>query len=209
MLAHEIMTSPVVTAQADMSVTDAIKLLDKHDITALPVLDARDRLIGIVSEADLLRGRIFRDPRAQVRPLEAEADGPADDTVGTVMTPGVLAVHESTDTSDIARLMLDTGIKSVPVTRGQRVVGIVSRRDLIRALASDDQQIEDAIHALFTEAGLNDWSVKVLDGHVRLIGDGPASEARVAAILARTVAGVGRVQAPGDAERVELPREAL
>jgi CBS domain-containing protein len=207
MLAHEIMTTPVVTAAPDMPVTDAIRLLDKHDITALPVLDGNDRLIGIVSEADLLRGRIARDPRSQVQPFQ-EAIDDAEATVAAVMTPGVLAVHESTDTSDIARLMLDTGVKSVPVTRGQRVVGIVSRRDLIRALASDDQQIEDAIHALFTEASLTEWSVKVLDGQVRLIGDGPASEARVAAILARTVAGVGRVHAPGDAERVELPREA-
>lgn len=207
MLAHEIMTSPVVTAEPDMSITDAVRLLDKHDITALPVLDANDRLIGIVSEADLLRGRIPRDPRAQVRPFENENED-AEVTVAAVMTPGVLAVHESTDAADIARMMLETGIKSVPITRGQRVVGIVSRRDLIRALASDDNQIEDAINALFTEAGLDDWNAKVVEGQVRLIGRGPARDARVAAILARTVSGVSRVHSPGDAERVEMPGEA-
>lgn len=207
MLARDIMTSPVVTAAPDMPVNEAIRLLDKHDITALPVVDQRDRLVGIVSEADLLRGRIARDPRAQVRPTEVVSPD-NDSTVADVMTPGVLAVNESTDASDIARMMLDTGIKSVPVTRGQRVVGIVSRRDLIRALATDDEQVEDSIHALFSEAGLEGWSVKVVDGQVQLSGRGPAREARMAATLARTVSGVGRVHGPGEDEQVELPRQA-
>ncbi|HSI92057.1 MAG TPA: CBS domain-containing protein, partial [Jiangellaceae bacterium] len=69
MLAHEIMTSPVVTVEPDLPLKDAIRMLDKHDITAMPVLDDRERLVGIISEADLLRSEIVSDPRAHARPV--------------------------------------------------------------------------------------------------------------------------------------------
>jgi CBS domain-containing protein len=205
MLAHEIMSSPVVTTVPDMPIKDAIRLLDRHDITAMPVIDDRERLVGIISEADLLRGEIVRDPRAHARPLAEDASA-RPSVIGDVMTVGVLAVHESTDASDIARLMLDTGVKSIPVTRGQRVVGIVSRRDLIRALASDDRRIEKSIDGLLTEAGLEGWHAQVTDGDVTLVGGGSDRDARIAAILARTVPGVAQVRAPSDPERVDLPR---
>lgn len=205
MLAHEIMTSPVITASRELPVKDAIRLLDKHDITAMPIVDERERLIGIISEADLLRGEILRDPRAHARPVDDD-DVPPAATVSDVMTVGVLAVHESTDASDIARLMLDTGCKSIPVTRGQRVVGIVSRRDLIRALASDDNRIEASIEGLLAEAGLMGWRAHVHDGQVTLTGEGSSKDARIAAILARTVPGVGHVVTPGDPQQVDLPR---
>lgn len=205
MLAHEIMSSPVVTTVPDMPIKEAIRLLDKHDITAMPVIDERDRLVGIISEADLLRGEIVRDPRAHARPVTDDT-GMRPSVVAEVMTVGVLAVHESTDASDIARLMLDTGVKSIPVTRGQRVVGIVSRRDLIRALASDDRRIEKSIDGLLTEAGLEGWHAQVAEGEVTLVGAGSDRDARIAAILARTVPGVGEVRTPSDPQRVDLPR---
>ena len=206
MLAHEIMTSPAITTTPDLPVKDTIRLLDRHEITALPVVDDEGRLVGIVSEADLLRGELISDPRAHVR---APADDlePAPKTVGDVMTTGVLAVHESTDASDIARLMLDTGVKSVPVVRGQAVVGMVSRRDLIRVLAVSDDQIRDEIHRLFAEAGLDTWTAAVTDGQVELSGHGSDRDARVASILARTVAGVSRVHSPHDPRHQQLGRD--
>ncbi|HEU4539640.1 MAG TPA: CBS domain-containing protein [Jiangellaceae bacterium] len=200
MLAHEIMTSPAITADSELPVKEAIRLLDRHEITALPVIDDESRLVGIVSEADLLRGELISDPRAHVRATGDEEE-PSPKTVADVMTTGVLAVHESTDAADIARLMLDTGVKSIPVVRGQRVVGIVSRRDLIRVLAVSDDQIRDDIHRLFAEAGMDGWTATVTDGHVELSGHGPDRDARVAAILARTVAGVSRVHGPSDPRR--------
>ncbi len=111
-----------------------------------------------------------------------------------VMTLGVITVNENTDAADIARLMLDTGVKSVPVTHGMRVVGIVSRRDLIRAIATRDDWIEDEIRQLFSDAGIKGWDVEVVDGEARLTGSGSRDDARVAAVLARTVAGVARVR---------------
>ncbi len=198
MLAREIMTSPAITTTPDLTVKEAIRTLDRHEITALPVVDERHRLVGIVSEADLIRGELVSDPRAHARTAD---DGLEESpkAVADVMTTGVLAVHESTDAADIARLMLDTGVKSIPVVHGQRVVGIVSRRDLIRVLAVSDDRIEDEIHRLFAEAGLDGWTATVTDGHVELSGNGLDRDARVAAILARTVAGVSGVHSPRDA----------
>jgi CBS domain-containing protein len=178
------MTSPPITAAADLSIKDAIRLLDRHEITALPVVDERERLVGIVSEADLIRDELVRDPRAHARADGDEVE-PSPKTVADVMTTGVLAVHESTDAADMARLMLDTGVKSIPVVHGQRVVGIVSRRDLIRVLAVTDDRIRDEIHERF--------------------GHGSDRDARVAAILARTVGGVSRVHGPRDARQEPLP----
>lgn len=205
-LAHEIMTSPPITAAADLSIKDAIRLLDRHEITALPVIDEQERLVGIVSEADLLRNELVRDPRAHAR-ADGEEVEPSPKTVADVMTTGVLAVHESTDAADIARLMLDTGVKSIPVVHGQRVVGIVSRRDLIRVLAVTDDRIRDEIHELFAEAGLQGWTAAVTDGQVELSGHGSERDAKVVAILARTVAGVSRVHGPHDARQEPLPRD--
>jgi CBS domain-containing protein len=191
------MTSPPITAVPYHTVKEAIRALDRHEITALPVVDERQRLVGIVSEADLLRGELISDPRAHARTPDEDHEA-SPKTVADVMTTGVLAVHESTDAADIARLMLDTGVKSIPVVRGQRVVGIVSRRDLIRVLAVSDERIQDEIHRLLAEAGLDGWTAAVTDGHVELSGHGSDRDARVAAILARTVAGVSGVHGPRD-----------
>jgi CBS domain-containing protein len=192
MLAREIMTSPVVTAEPDLPIKDAARLLDRNEITALPVVDEQQRLVGIVSEADLLRGEIAHDPRGHARPVEDDKERAA--TVSDVMTLGVITANENTDAADIARLMLDTAVKSIPVTHGARVVGIVSRRDLIRVIATRDDWIEDEIRQLFSDAGIKGWDVEVVDGEARLVGAGSPEDARVAAVLARTVAGVARVR---------------
>ena len=192
MLAREIMSSPVVTAEPGLPIKDAARLLDFNEITALPVVDEQQRLVGIVSEADLLRGEIAHDPRGHARPVEDDKERAA--TVSDVMTLGVITANENTDAADIARLMLDTAVKSIPVTHGARVVGIVSRRDLIRVIATRDDWIEDEIRQLFADAGIKGWDVEVVDGEARLVGAGSPEDTRVAAVLARTVAGVARVR---------------
>jgi CBS domain-containing protein len=192
MLAREIMSSPVVTAEPGLPIKDAARLLDFNEITALPVVDEQQRLVGIVSEADLLRGEIAHDPRGHARPVDDDKERAA--TVSDVMTLGVITANENTDAADIARLMLDTAVKSIPVTHGARVVGIVSRRDLIRVIATRDDWIEDEIRQLFADASIKGWDVEVVDGEARLIGAGSPEDARVAAVLARTVAGVARVR---------------
>jgi CBS domain-containing protein len=196
MLAREVMTAPVVTVNPNIAVKEAIRLLDRHDITSLPVVDEEQRLVGIVSQADLLRGEVHWDPRGDVRAAR-EWREPRAATVADVMTRRVITVDENADASDIARLMLDTGVKSIPVADGDTVVGVVSRRDLIRALARTDDQIQEEIGSLLTEAGLADWTASVDDGNVRLVGHGSERDRRIAEILTRTVAGVGEVSVSG------------
>ncbi len=201
MLAREVMTSPVLTIRPDAVIKDAIRMLDRHDITAMPVVDENEHLVGLVSEADLLRGEVMEDPRAHVRPVDGWPESPAT-TVADIMTTNVVTTTEAADASDIARLMLDTGVKSIPVVHGHTVVGIVSRRDLIRALATTDEKIQTEIQKLLGEAHLDGWTVSVSDGDVELAGSGSDQDKRIAEVLARTVAGVGTVQMPDEPQQL-------
>ena len=191
MLARELMTTSVVTINRGATVRDAIRLLDLHNITALPVVEGDNRLVGIVSEADLLRGRVVEDPRAHLRPQEELSELPPR-TVADVMTTFVVSVEEAADVSDVARMMLETGVKSLPVVHLGRVVGMISRRDLIAVLAASDDRIKQEIDALLADAGL-DYTAWVDDGVVVLHGQGSERDQRVALTLARTVGGVTRV----------------
>ncbi|TMF00511.1 MAG: CBS domain-containing protein [Chloroflexi bacterium] len=121
----EIMSSPVITASPSTPVKEAARLLVEHGISALPVLDAKEALVGIVSEADLEPMQTRRDPRSSL-------------TVGEVMTHSVLSLSASTEVSQAARSLLEAGVKRMPVVRGRRVIGIVSRRDLMRVIAWRD-----------------------------------------------------------------------
>lgn len=176
MLVREVMTSSVVWVGEEEPLTAVVYLLDRHDITAVPVVDDEQRLVGIVSEADVLRAERF-----------------VDDVAADVMTRRVLSVHEGTDLADVADLMVRTGVKSLPVTRGRVVVGIVSRRDLVHVLAASDDRIQVEIQDLLIAAGLKEWSATVDDGRVALTCDGDDREAGTAMSLAQTVTGVAEV----------------
>jgi CBS domain-containing protein len=205
MLARELMTASVVTINRRASVKDAIRMLHPHNITALPVVEGGNRLVGIVSEADLLRGRIMDDPRAHLR-SQAELPELPPRTVGDVMTSSVVSVEEAADVSDVARLMLETGVKSLPVVRLGRVVGMISRRDLIAVLAASEDRIKQEIDSLLADAGL-DYAASVDDGVVVLAGHGFERDQRIALTLARTVGGVTRVHLR-ERGRDETPRPA-
>lgn len=194
MLVREVMSTPAVTVRADDSVRRAAQVLLRHRIASAPVLDQDDRLLGIVSEADLLRGRTERDPRAHLRPPASPTPAPPA-TVRDVMSPRPLWVRAGDDVDDAARLLLDHGIKAVPVCEGHRVVGVVARRDLLRGLARPDADVRRDVLALLDELGQGrDWHVEVTDGVVRLSGERAGDRTlRVASVLARTVPGVVRV----------------
>jgi CBS domain-containing protein len=188
MLAGELMTQRVVTIGPDASLNEAVVRLNAHRVTSMPVVDQDNRLIGVVSEADLLRDEVFEDP------LAAEGRrGPYPRVVGEVMTTHVVSVTEDANVVDVARVMFETSVKSIPVVRGDTVIGIVSRSDLIHALATIDDRIRDEINALFDDAGLPGWTVKVEEGEVWLTGPDGGADARTAAVLARTVRGVASV----------------
>ena len=101
----------LVHAAAELPVPDLAALLHRHRISAVPITDQHGTVIGLVSEYDLLSrtGQTARD----------------------VMSPGIISVSEDTDVEEVRFLLIERRIRRVPVMRGQQLVGIVSRRDLL------------------------------------------------------------------------------
>lgn len=194
MKASEIMTRAVATVHTGSSVRHAAELLTERGVTSLPVLDDDDRVVGIVSEVDLIRNRMPHDPRSHLRPETHEQPDPAR-LVCDVMSDVVVCLGENADTADVAALMLDNNVRAVPIVDGARLVGIVSRRDLLRTLLRDDDVIRaEVTRRLDDYAGHGGrWTVDVEDGIVAIKGHfaGPGEE--IVTVLARTVPGVVRV----------------
>ncbi|QFU89940.1 HPP family protein [Amycolatopsis sp. YIM 10] len=202
MRARELMTSPVITVRPTTSAKEAASLLAEHGFTALPVIDEDDRLIGIVTEADLIRDRVPRDTRYQRR----ETPRPVPDLdVASLMTSPAVAMGSGADVADLCRALLDDRIRAMPIVDGSTVIGIVTRRDVLRALARSDTDIAaDVRHHLEIYGGPGRWQVEVHDGVVRIV-DAYDSETdrHVATLLAQAVPGVI------DARTVSESREGL
>jgi len=132
MLVRELMSSPPVTIDSASDVANAAETLRRHGFTALPVLDDDGRLIGIVTEADLLDGRVEPDVR-RGRP-ERPRHLRRGDTVGEVMTSPVESLTPGADVADAVEIMLDERIRCLPVVDGRHIVGVITRRDLLRAI---------------------------------------------------------------------------
>ena len=115
MKVKEIMTRPVICARTDTPTGDVAKLLAQHKISAVPVTDEQGTIVGLVSEYDLLarEGKVARE----------------------IMSPGIISVSEDTDVDDVRFLLIERRIRRVPVMNGQRLVGIVSRSDIVRQMA--------------------------------------------------------------------------
>jgi CBS domain-containing protein len=126
MKAADVMTTPVITLRPDTPVSAAAALLISHGFTAAPVVDA-GRVVGIATEADLMRGHIVPDGW-----IVEELPEP---TVGAVMAPEALTMCPQDDLAEVVARMLDRGIRSVPIVDEGQLVGIVSRRDVLRCVA--------------------------------------------------------------------------
>lgn len=194
MRADEFMTSSVVTVRPDTLIAEATTLLLDRGFSAAPVVDENDRLVGIVSEADLLRGRLGGDPRAHLRPLPPDQTEPPH-TVGQVMTSKVIALPVKADQAQYAALMIQHKIKSIPVVSGERLVGIVSASDLLRTQVRGDAEVAREVARRLREysGGENTWAVDVVDGVVTLTGKAEEEKERIAVLLAETVPGAIRV----------------
>ncbi|GAB3979466.1 CBS domain-containing protein [Actinoallomurus acanthiterrae] len=185
---------PVVTVPRGWTVKQAVRLLYERDITAAPVVDDDGRMVGIVSEMDLLRREFEADPRAYLRPA-AQPESPPPAVVEEVMNPNVRTVRETDDVLKLVDMMITTGVKSVPVLRDADLIGIVSRRDLMGILAEGDERIRDDVRAALRELSAETATTRVAvhEGIVELRGDGDDRTARIADVIARTVPGVIRV----------------
>ena len=188
MLVRDVMTTQVVSVRPEARVKEAIQLLDEHQITAMPVVDADGRLVGVVSEADVLRDALMPDRRTHEIPVAIEGRT-KDLTVNDVMTHLPMSVTADADLSIAASVLVDTAIKSLPVVDGDQVVGMVSRRDVIAVLAKSDPLIEAEVDELLRSADV-ECEVDVLDGMVSLSGPTESHAREIARVLASTVPGV-------------------
>ena len=127
MRVRDVMTSTVFTLRPQASVGEAAALLVSHGFTAAPVVDPTGRVVGMVTEADLLRDRI--EPEGRARP------GGPDSVAAAVMTPAPAVAGPDDDVADVVARMLRARLRSLPVLEGNRLVGILTRRDVLRAVA--------------------------------------------------------------------------
>jgi len=189
------MSQPVITVTPETSIKSAAQLLVEHGISGLPVVNSKGRLVGIVSEADLISIEARPDPRSQATPLAPTA-GSTPRNVAEVMTRDVVVVSAKSEVAQAARTLLNSDVKRVPVMSGRRVVGIVSRRDLVKVIARADEQIEGKINSLLAELGLTTAgaTVKVTDGVATVPVDYKGAARRLVESAVLQVAGVLEVR---------------
>jgi predicted transcriptional regulator len=176
------MTTPAITVGPETSPKEAAALLVRRKISAVPVVDGAGDLVGIVSEADLVQ-------------LETAPDR-VPDAVREVMTRHVWTTPPEADAAEVARLMLEKRIRSVPIVEGNHIVGIVARRDLLRVIARTDAEIRADVQELLAEEILmpDRLDIRVADGVVTLMGSTDSGRWRMAELLALSVAGVVGVE---------------
>jgi CBS domain-containing protein len=136
--ARDVMSSPVITVQPDTPVRAAAALLVSHGYTAAPVVE-NGRVIGIVTEASLMRDQIR--PEGWLRP--ETWDKPIPQTVREAMTGTPIGMSPDSDLTDVVSLMLEANLRSIPVIDDGDLVGIISRRDVLRVVARGELTSED------------------------------------------------------------------
>ena len=215
MRAHQIMTRSVVTVAPDATILEAANTMLQHHVSGLPVVDAAGKLVGIVSEGDFIRRSEIGTQRKRSRWLRFVLGTGADATdyvrehgrkVSEVMTSEPLTIAEDATLEEIVTSMETNGIKRLPVMRGAELVGIVTRANLLQAVASLAREIpdptadDDHIRSRIIQAlEKHEWSpfglnVIVRDGIVHLSGVITDEESRQAAMVAtENVAGVRKV----------------
>jgi len=193
MLVREIMTSPAFSVPQNAPVESALKLMATARVTSLPVVDGGRRVVGIISEADLLKSDLEPDPRAHMRAV-LQPSGHVQATVALVMTVHPHTVREDSDVAELAHTFASTSWKSVPVVRGDVLLGVVSRSDVIRALSVSDSEIAAEIIRILAETGLKTWHVDVADGVVHITGTASDRERAAVTSIAQSVKGVRHVE---------------
>jgi CBS domain-containing protein len=213
----EVMTSPVLSVEMDSPILPAIRIMLQRRISGLPVVDKQGHLVGIVTEGDFLRRAETATQRRRPRWLEFLI-GPgrlADEytrshgrKVNDVMTPDPITVTEQTPLEEVVRTMEKHRVKRLPVIRGEALVGIVSRANLLHALAGIAGDIKPATTSdgaireqLLAELGRQPWApaalvnVIVKDGIVELWGTITDERERQAIVVAaENVPGVKAVR---------------
>ena len=227
MHAADVMTPDVICASPDTSLAELVHLMLDHQVSAIPIVED-GRIVGIISESDLLH-RVEAD--TEQRPsrwleLITSSDRLASDytrshgrKAAEIMTRDVVTVADTTPVDEVAHVLEAKHIKRVPVTRDGKLVGIVSRRNLLQALATrlsappvpaDEKAIRDAF---YVELRRQPWAVSpasinavVTDGVIHLWGIAPDEALRQAiVVVAENIPGVRGVEDHMDRRRAIDP----
>jgi CBS-domain-containing membrane protein len=216
MIASDVMTRNVISVPPDATIAEAVELMLERGISGLLVVDSSSTLVGIVTEGDLLRRDEIGTRRHRswwLRLIASPSRQAADFTrthgrkVADVMTHDLLTVDSQAPLTDIVALMEEHRVKRVPVLEGDRVVGVVSRADLLRALsvaarehgavAAEDGTIRDHI---LTTLSHESWAprttlnITVVNGVVDLWGTiSNDQERRAICVMAENTPGVKKV----------------
>jgi CBS-domain-containing membrane protein len=236
MQAKDVMTGKIVSIEPGASVIEAVRRMLQHGISGLPVIDSAGNLQGVVTEGDFLRRAETGTQRKRSRWVEfllgpgrlaADYAQSAGRKVEEVMTPDVVTATEDTPLERIVQLMERHHVKRIPIVRGDKVIGIVTRANLMRALASlalaehpvapPDATIRER---LLTELKKQSWApvglldIVVKDGVVKLSGALTDERERQAIrIAAENIAGVKKVEdhliwiEPNTGVVIEAPEE--
>lgn len=195
----DLMTSDVVTVAPDSPLKQAARLMFRHGVSGLPVVDDSARLVGMITEADFLRLQVERDIPDDHDPGKAHPISEVE-RVSEVMSKGVITVDPDMSLGEAARIMAVQEIKRLPVVdEDGKLLGIISRMDIVAVYTRPDEVIEDEIRedlirrVLFVDPDGVD--VRVSQGVVTLIGEiGTRTEAALLEELARRLDGVVRVE---------------
>lgn len=180
-LVKDIMSTCPVTVRTGAPIATAARLLARHAVTALPVVDAQERVVGVISEGDVLARACLTDP------------------VGTAMSTNVALVHPETAVAELRETLGRTAVKSLPVVdAADQVVGVVSRSDLVRAFAHDDETLEEDVADVLAQARVSGCHVSVRNGIVRLAGLDPTDSSPVAHVLDAVLSTPGVVAVRAD-----------
>jgi CBS-domain-containing membrane protein len=187
----DLMTTELIQVSPETGIKEAARLMSRHRVSGLPVVDPEGRLVGIITEADFLRIEVARDEDDDPEPIE---------TVSQVMSSDVVTISPDAGVSDAARIMATQDIKRLPVVGDdRRLLGIISRMDVVAVFTRPDEVVEDEIRedllrrVMFVDPDQID--VTVSNGVVSFSGEiGTRNEARLLEELARRLDGVTRVE---------------
>jgi CBS domain-containing protein len=224
---QDVMTQPAISVAPDATIREVARALVDRGVSGLPVVDAGGRVVGVVSEGDLLvkgvgaeqvphrpLARLFgesRETQEAIARIEAR-------TAGEAMTSPAVTIEATASLRAAASLMTEHGIKRLPVVTGDRLVGIVTRADLVRAWLRSDDELAAAVReeALVRQLWLDpaDFTVMVNGGVVSIRGHVTRrSTALMVPRYVRAVPGVIDVEADVDWEiddgEIEAPDKDL
>lgn len=196
------MTSGLITVGPDSALKEAARRMIEAGVSGLPVTDADGTLLGIITEADFVHSEAHRKDERRGRLLRYlfgdEGVPDEEKVVGDVMTSSVAIISPDADHVEAARVMEAEGVKRLPVVEQGKLVGLVSRTDILRTFVRPDQDIIDEIqdHIMREILWIDTQGVEVgsVDGNVTLKGRLEArSDAQLLVALTRRVDGVASV----------------